>query len=236
MAGGWLRMDYGNGKSRRSRERHHFLRLLRGGRTTMAGPIAWLAASGQSRLAAEVVAACVGKVGKDDDSRWEEAAGASTFGATAVVGEIGIWWLAAAVGRRRIVVTCRGRGDPGRGQRQYAAAAVGEEGWQQVGGEEEGGRYDDDGNDDDVDDDGDSDDDDERSDRRITTRTLRIAALIPIGRTLKDSIDTLIPIDRTLGFYHRGRGWIRGINDLFEGIGPPRSFRGDLPPRVLSFG
>ncbi|RWW07043.1 hypothetical protein GW17_00029593 [Ensete ventricosum] len=41
MADSWsrLRMDYGNGKQR-SRGRCRFLRLLRGGRTTMAGPIA----------------------------------------------------------------------------------------------------------------------------------------------------------------------------------------------------
>ncbi|RWW55417.1 hypothetical protein BHE74_00037978 [Ensete ventricosum] len=41
MANSWsrLRMDNGNGKQR-SRGRRHFLRLLRGGRTTMAGPIA----------------------------------------------------------------------------------------------------------------------------------------------------------------------------------------------------
>ncbi|RWV80778.1 hypothetical protein GW17_00057896 [Ensete ventricosum] len=55
------------------------------------------------------------------------------------------------------------------------------------------GRYDDDGDYDDIDDGGGDDDDDERSDREITTGTSWIA--------------TLIPIDRTLGFYHEGVRW-----------------------------
>ncbi|RWW19351.1 hypothetical protein GW17_00016601 [Ensete ventricosum] len=41
-------------------------------------------------------------------------------------------------------------------------------------------------------------------------------------------IAALIQDDRTLGFYHGGIGWKRGINDLFEEIEPPRSLRGDL--------
>ncbi|RWW47786.1 hypothetical protein BHE74_00046193, partial [Ensete ventricosum] len=64
-----------------------------------------------------------------------------------------------------------------------------------------GGRYDDDGDDDDVDDDGGGNDDDKRSDRGITIGMPRIVALIPIDRTLNDSIDALIPNDRTLVFY-----------------------------------
>ncbi|RWW62050.1 hypothetical protein BHE74_00030849 [Ensete ventricosum] len=72
----------------------------------------------------------------------------------------------------------------------------------------------------DDDDDGDSSDD-KGSDYGITAGTPRIAALISIDRTPQDSI-----VD--------GDGkW--GINDHFEGIGPLRSLRGDLPPRVFAY-
>ncbi|RRT42130.1 hypothetical protein B296_00038223 [Ensete ventricosum] len=42
MAGGWLRLwtNCDNRKQRRSRGRRRFLQLLRGGHTTVAGPIA----------------------------------------------------------------------------------------------------------------------------------------------------------------------------------------------------
>ncbi|RZR84777.1 hypothetical protein BHM03_00011656 [Ensete ventricosum] len=46
-------------------------------------------------------------------------------------------------------------------------------------------------------------------------------------------IAALIPDDRTLWFYRGGRGWIRGINDLFEGIKPHRLLQRDLPLRAF---
>ncbi|RWV79499.1 hypothetical protein GW17_00059357, partial [Ensete ventricosum] len=64
---------------------------------------------------------------KDSDGRWEEAAGASTFGATAAAGEMGIWWPATAARRRGIEVVDGVRGDRRRGQRRCAAATIGEE-------------------------------------------------------------------------------------------------------------
>ncbi|RWW59716.1 hypothetical protein BHE74_00033335 [Ensete ventricosum] len=38
---------------------------------------------------------------KDSDDRWEEAAGASTFGAAVAAREMGILWLTAAAGRKK---------------------------------------------------------------------------------------------------------------------------------------
>ncbi|RWW81174.1 hypothetical protein BHE74_00010455 [Ensete ventricosum] len=39
---------------------------------------------------------------KDNDDRREEAVGVSVFGAAIAAGEMGIWWLAAAVGRKKV--------------------------------------------------------------------------------------------------------------------------------------
>ncbi|RWV82912.1 hypothetical protein GW17_00055545, partial [Ensete ventricosum] len=73
--------------------------------------------------------------------------------------------------------------------------------------------------DDDDDDDGSLDG--KGSDYGITAGTSRITALIPIDRTLQNSI-----MDED------GKG---GINDHFEGIEPPRSLRGDLPTKVFAY-
>ncbi|RRT66018.1 hypothetical protein B296_00030333 [Ensete ventricosum] len=70
-------------------------------------------------------------------------------------------------------------------------------------------------------DDDDDSSDDKGSDYGITTGMPRIAALIPIDRTPQDSI-----VDGD-------EKW--GINDHFEGIGPLRSLRGDLPRRFFAY-
>ncbi|RZR93463.1 hypothetical protein BHM03_00021942 [Ensete ventricosum] len=75
--------------------------------------------------------------------------------------------------------------------------------------------------DDDDDDDGDGGDD-KGSGCGTTAGTPRFVALISIDRTPQGSI---VDEDEK-----------RGILDHFKGIGPPRSLRGDLSPRVLPFG